>query len=1017
MTDIAKYSACITFADNNQLIGSGSMLVYRDSVYLVTNQHVIDKAGQRDYILIHFLGLNGNHIIQKMPADFIRGKRNIDGTYPYGEDFAFCSLEHKAWMVLDKTVTTAANTALKLIFFGCPQKLNEQAADVNADAKCRWAATTHAAAVSNSILSNELFICRFTDFTTDYSMDEQMLGLSGSGLYTDDGKLVGIVKGRPDVRKEEDNEFVAIKITHITEAIDRSFQSTANPQDWTNLPLPLSPNYYGRESLFDSVIKGIESNKSAICVYGDIGEGKTAFAFHLLNRLSQKQYCGAEYVHYWEFPSSYVDDNIIDGTNQFLEVLANKLGIPALSDGQSEEQKVKAICDYTMKKKVLLILDGDGIDVLARESASEATVNRTINNLIKTFMINAGKSGSLLLLLSKREFNLLNYYSNAENIQMPKLSEEDCISIMKDEGISERDALLLDTVKAFESNPLAITMFSRYIVNNFGGKIIEDSRSVINSFLSLDKSTDISIKVQRFVSSCLNVFPPNTIERKVLNVLSIFRHPISYETFLNLADCINYLSDYKNQFSNYKTDIIKSLRKKGLMSVEESKQLSIIPVVKENVFNWFRKNLTTDFQQTCEKIANYCIQYYDREHVTDVKDMGLIYDAIFYLTLAQKYNAAIDLFWDEVCRHRQFFSQKKLGVISDDLFVISLFFDSKKGWELKSDISNEDATWLYSVGAYLMNNIGALSESEMLRKKEIEIYKENGNDVFYILDTMHLARNLMMQCRFKEAEDYFRPLLTMISEGNLQCVPNRYSKAINVENMKAKVKIRYAFLNYLHGSSYYSTAKEMLTNEDTSETGRWNYYIIKSAVEKNRKEQKKLMQEVECYLQNTKNAGLVYEISYAYITKAVLQFNFFFSKEHKSLCKYLDKQKASQIMENINNAIRYAEKVWRMEQYPFVLIQAANILINMFEVLRDKLYLNKIEECFLKVDTAFHYCSIPLYKVLYAIERLRFAYIMKDGKKAESILNSEFDNLEARKFFYNRINAITKKYKGDKNAH
>lgn len=242
MIDISKYSARISVGNDcssgdYSFTGSGTLVKLPEGVYLVTNQHVINKALPNKPLLIEFPSVASSVSQSRRVADFICGKQDGGSSIRGEDDYAFCEIQMQPWMFalqateFDKPCITNALTA-----YGYSEKYHKQAASsgelLNKDA------TIISATVANVLTTGNAFTCQFENDVLCNTMDDQLSGLSGSGLYSSDQKLIGIVKGRDQSKFVTDKQFDAVSISWIIEAIYQFLEGNSGPSSHSGAEWP-----------------------------------------------------------------------------------------------------------------------------------------------------------------------------------------------------------------------------------------------------------------------------------------------------------------------------------------------------------------------------------------------------------------------------------------------------------------------------------------------------------------------------------------------------------------------------------------------------------------------------------------------------------------------------------------------------------------------------------------------------------------------------------------------------------
>lgn len=234
-----KYSVRLSRADApKQLLGSGTLIIRQGDrqAFLLTCAHVVRGLDDEEVFWVEYYANQGanptKHLRSK--GEFIqrgKGAFNVpEEDLPVGEDYVCYSLPWEPWMgKLSDTQWERPTSLQRLSGFGFPQRKNE----IYCKSSPMGGGTALNAQVSNCAQNDGCFYCRFLDQTI-LSLDDELLGLSGTGLFDKD-KLVGIVKGRNPIRDGiEQYEFAALSVSEILPSLYQAHPSKSN---WENAAL------------------------------------------------------------------------------------------------------------------------------------------------------------------------------------------------------------------------------------------------------------------------------------------------------------------------------------------------------------------------------------------------------------------------------------------------------------------------------------------------------------------------------------------------------------------------------------------------------------------------------------------------------------------------------------------------------------------------------------------------------------------------------------------------------------
>lgn len=230
---IGEYSVRISRAnDPCSLLGSGTLLIKSEKrmARLLACSHVIEN---NDSIYVEFYAGRHHGTIALDESSIVfrgNGRQYNDGDTSYiAEDCVCFRLPWEDWMS-EITDTRYGRAVLnqELRGYGFPKRQNGSYSPETSPMEGGSALNVRVSNVSQE----KHFYCRSTE-RSDLCLDDEMTGYSGTGLFDDNGNLIGIVKGRNKERNDiTDLEFAAIAVFDIVKSIfdePSAYQGTASP--------------------------------------------------------------------------------------------------------------------------------------------------------------------------------------------------------------------------------------------------------------------------------------------------------------------------------------------------------------------------------------------------------------------------------------------------------------------------------------------------------------------------------------------------------------------------------------------------------------------------------------------------------------------------------------------------------------------------------------------------------------------------------------------------------------------
>lgn len=243
-----KYSIWLSRAgDPEQLLGSGTLILrHRDlQAFLLTCAHVVRGLEDGEDFRVEYYANQGTNPTKMLlpKGGFIQcghGAFDVpEEDLPVGEDYVCYSLDWAPWMgKLPDTRWERQELFQQLSGFGFPEEKN----GVYSERTPMGGGDALNAKVTNRAPNDGYFYCSFQDQTL-LSLDKELLGFSGTGLFDSDGRLVGMVKGRISLRDSIDHfDFAAVAVSEVLRSLYRTHPAKSSWEDaalerWLSNPL------------------------------------------------------------------------------------------------------------------------------------------------------------------------------------------------------------------------------------------------------------------------------------------------------------------------------------------------------------------------------------------------------------------------------------------------------------------------------------------------------------------------------------------------------------------------------------------------------------------------------------------------------------------------------------------------------------------------------------------------------------------------------------------------------------
>jgi len=557
---------------------------------------------------------------------------------------------------------------------------------------------------------------------------------------------------------------------------------------------PLGSQHFGRQDLLETLQKEMQAHSgSVVCVHAAAGEGKSTLFWQLHATLAAEPnpYAGAKVVLHWRFSSPASNAVVGQTVSDFLEKAITILGAQPPTGESDDFARASLLLDLVNRHKPLLILEG--IDALLEPTAPHSIANQVMRHFIRTIASRGLRQGGLVLLGSTQPISDLEYFAHGRNISLPSLTDDDCVNILRSFGASGNHAKLQEIARRHDHYPLAIALLGKEMA-----RAQLSAADVLRGADALPESKRMDAVYAYYDAA----YPEDSGERTALYALSLFRRDASWPEIQRVLMAAAESPDLKRIRPPEWDGICSSLEDRGFIVRNERSpwMFALSPrVLREHTADVFFSRHPVAFRSCNQTLASMCGEKYVPVHQPALPALEPLYDEAFYLCRAGAYARALDIYWEKLCRQREFYTQKILGAFSKDLQLVSLFF-RRDSWEPRDDLdlNNSERAWLFAVAAYLLNALGALPEADELRERETRLHEEMGNYSLAAQDLMLLATTQMFQCKTRPALEnlaHAQELLIIGAAGEAGR-PNRYSGAIDVANLRNHIQARSALVEY-----------------------------------------------------------------------------------------------------------------------------------------------------------------------------------------------------------------------------
>jgi len=730
--------------------------------------------------------------------------------------------------------------------------------------------------------------------------------------------------------------------------------------------------HQGREALLEELEQMMHTgSKSVVCLHGFAGEGKSALVYQLLTNIAKRGYCGFEKVYYRKFRRDV-------GLSDFFDSLARFLGQDTA--GFDDCGRVQAVLQAMNRTRTLLVLD----NIEALQYPPDRDNGALQSTAMQTFVRKLAREGSavnsMVLLLSRQSVEEIRFFqNNAKNLPLPRLGAEDCAAIFREYGIYGGEAELLAAAKECACNPYAVVLLARILRERFGGAISRRRE------VSLLDHADGGCTDPLMDALCYyeQIWETDSPEYELLLLLSLFRHAVPLREVERVAQSVPQFAALTQKLPW----ACENLRRYGLLNGKF--KIDVQPAVREYFHRCFREAHPDAFLLCNRLIAEQCLEEIDDQSVVSIADAAPFYDAVFHYAQAGELNRALDVYWYRLNRRREFFSQKVLGALSSDLYAASSFFrqSTDGSWTLKNGLPPADGAWICASTAYLLNTLGALREAEQLRRREVELHRELGNELLLAVDLKNLSENLILQGKFKSAQDCLREAEQVLAGQPQDKTQSRYAAELKKEKIQNGLYARQAYLSFCMEPSQKENIMESLSKvsdwDKLTALERFHCHMIHICLDGHTDES-----DVQQMLERGERENKRIHVAYAKVLLAMI--------EHR-------RGNADRAREQIDAAVKVAQMCNRMDQLPVV------YLLKMHLYRHEGVQSAALRQCLSELDLLFSTYRLELYQAHYHMLLAEMLADAGDYVQAQELTEELMSHPPYRRMFQTRLQACREK--------
>lgn len=610
-------------------------------------------------------------------------------------------------------------------------------------------------------------------------------GMSGAAVLRN-GLLVGIAYAR-DTDKNRAYIIPLDEFRDLVTIPDGSSDGFAKRRpkiDLSRLPTPSVNRVFGRDIELEELNNCLAAGNISVATVVSFAEfSKTALIDTFLNQIAPA-FQDADMVFAWHFYSQERQNETVANSSLFFDTALQFWGYRDVLPAHDNEKALR-LAELLRTRKSILVLDG--IEPLQHSPQfNHGCFNDKAMQILLTELARNGlTNGGLVIVSSRQALTELERFSGAKTIAVKKLDRVAGTRFLRYLGVEGDAPDLSATVDEYKGHPLSLALLGNLLVTDYHRDITQ--RRHIDITNDDDEHEHIS-SILEYYEREWDVGSP---ERVLLYLLSLFNRPTHDPEFQRLRRDADFARPLKQLPQNRLNRVIHYLRQSGLLIRSEA-CYDCHSLIRREAAKRFSKNHPNEFRQAHEVLFEYFRQAAPCEFPKDLQGMEPLYRAIEHGCLAQRFEEALEIYWDRISRKRQFFSQKQLGAYSSDLFAISQFFPDGLQAAVTDKLCFEKQGWLQSVAAFLLSSSARIQEAIAPRKAGIRASVKLGNWRLAAGDSRNFASVLLTIGYLDEALAEAERAIEYSNNFDLAGIAGQFSKDIDSRFLAVSCQSRKA---------------------------------------------------------------------------------------------------------------------------------------------------------------------------------------------------------------------------------
>lgn len=441
------------------------------------------------------------------------------------------------------------------------------------------------------------------------------------------------------------------------------------------------------------------------------GVGKSALVNRWLAARRDKEWDGAERVFGWSFYSQGTDR--LSSSDAFIDAALRWFGDADPTKGSAWD-KGERLAELVREHKTILVLDG--VEPLQWGPGVQhgRLKDPAVETLLKSL---ATRNHGLCLVTSRSHLTDLEALvgDKVRTKDLGNLSPVAGAELLRARKVIGTDEELQKASEEYKGHGLALTLLGSYLAEVAEGDVRK--RREIGPLTAAEEHGGHARRVMTSYEPLLG-----RPEAAIVRMLGLFDRPANEDEIdaLRAEPPIAGLTDALVGISgrNWNRAVAK-LRKVGLISTEQDKQLDAHPLVREHFGEQLRREQLDAWREGHQRLYEH-LKAKAKELPDTIEEMAPLYAAVVHGCLAGKHeDARHEVHRKRIRRGNEAFSLKMLGAFGSEVAVLSAFFNPP--WErLTPGLSDLDQAWVLNAAGFALRALGQLADAARLMRLGLE---------------------------------------------------------------------------------------------------------------------------------------------------------------------------------------------------------------------------------------------------------------------------------------------------------